>query len=314
MVVVRLPETRRLSKLKYMSRFTFAAVASLVVSGAATAQQVPGRDLLEFPIGLLAEAPALSTRMPGGLWNPAASSLAPGLRAGVGFAGLTTPAEQGIDVVLLGSEFRVRSGITASVSYASASVRDLFRTATDPQTLGGEIAYSTSLLSLGVAGGRGPVTVGVATRLRNAQFDSDRSSALSLDAGVRLDSIGHLPVRIAASTFLFTPDRSKDAATYSAAADVPLVRRDTTLTVRGGYSLSHTEGRGQEHYFFSTASLRQVDASAGITHFVAYGHTSDRLRLGLDLRVGEFTVAFGREDGAGGIGASYQMMLSRVFR
>jgi hypothetical protein len=43
-----------------MSRFIFAALASFTLAAAATAQRVPGRDLLEFPIGLIADAPPLS--------------------------------------------------------------------------------------------------------------------------------------------------------------------------------------------------------------------------------------------------------------
>ena len=80
--VIRLTSTLRLGNLKYMSRFIFATLGSLVLTAAAAAQQVPGRDLFEFPLGLLAEAPALSMQMTGGLWNPATASLrAPGRAA-----------------------------------------------------------------------------------------------------------------------------------------------------------------------------------------------------------------------------------------
>ena len=56
-----------------MCRMMFAATVSLVLLGArgVEAQRVAGRDLLEFPLGILAEAPALSDQMIGGLWNPA---------------------------------------------------------------------------------------------------------------------------------------------------------------------------------------------------------------------------------------------------
>jgi len=56
-----------------MSRFIFAALGSIVLAGPVAAQQVPGRDLFEFPIGLLAEPAALSAQMTGGLWNPASA-------------------------------------------------------------------------------------------------------------------------------------------------------------------------------------------------------------------------------------------------
>src|SRR5436190_10918625 len=77
------------NNLKYMSRFSFAALTSVAVTTLVSlisaadvnAQWVAGRDLLDFPLGLLAEAPALSERLPGGLWNPATSSLTPSTRA-----------------------------------------------------------------------------------------------------------------------------------------------------------------------------------------------------------------------------------------
>lgn len=314
MVVIRLRYARRSDKLKYMSRFTFAALASFVLTGAAAAQQVPGRDLLEFPLGLLAEAPALSARMAGGLWNPATSVLGPPGRGSIGFAALTTPTEQGVDLTMLGSTYQARPGLTMSLSYAQASVRDIFRTTTDPQTFGSDIPYQTSLLSLGAASVHGPVAFGVAARLRSARFDDERSSVGSLDAGVVVDRVASTPLRIAASTFLFSPARSREPATYEAAVDAPVLTRDSTLNVRAGYSFSHTEGLGRDDYLFGTTAYRELDASAGIAQSTVFGHTSRRLRLGVGLRYAGYGVSFGREDGAGGISASYQVLITRVFR
>ena len=44
------------------------------------AQRVGGRDLLAFPLGLVAEPAPLSMQMAGGLWNPATSALAASVR------------------------------------------------------------------------------------------------------------------------------------------------------------------------------------------------------------------------------------------
>src|ERR1043166_5050184 len=158
MVVIRLRESRQLDKLKYMSRFTFAALAVLALSRPAAAQQVPGRDLLDFPLGSLAEAPALSGRMTAGLWNPATSTLNPNVRGSVGVAALWTPQEQGVRLQMLAGEYRVRSGLTASLSLAQASVSDIFKTETDPQSFGDQIPYGTTLLSVGAAARRTDLT------------------------------------------------------------------------------------------------------------------------------------------------------------
>src|SRR4051812_27122577 len=107
-----------------MPRFIFAAIASFVLSSSVAAQtrQVPGRDLLEFPLGLLAEAAPLSTQMTGGLWNPATVSLNGAQRAAFGLAGLTSPQEQGVGLQMFGAAYKVRPSMTAAVSLASASV------------------------------------------------------------------------------------------------------------------------------------------------------------------------------------------------
>ncbi len=313
MVVVRLRETGQSDKLKYMSRFTFAALAALLLSSAAAAQQVPGRDLLEFPLGLLADAPALSTRMPATLWNPAATVLSPGARGNIGFAGLTTPKQQGVDLEMLGGSARIR-GITASLSYAQAGVNDILRTDTDPETQSGSVPYQTSLVSVGVAATRAAYSFGAAARIRSAHFDTDQSRVFSFDVGVLANSVAGTPLRIGASTFLFSPSRSKEAALYTAAADFPFYSRDTSVVVRGGYSISHTEGRGREDYVFSTASYHELDGSVGFAEVNAFGHSAQRLRLGIGLHHAGYNIAFGREDGAAGIAASYQVILTRTFR
>jgi len=319
MVVIRLTETVRADKLKYMSRFTFAALVSAVVASVAApaaAQQVPGRDLLEFPIGLVAESAPLSSRMAGGLWNPATSALGPNARGEIGLAGLTTPKDQGVSLEMLAAEYRFAPRLTGSLSYAQASVADIFRTDTDPQSLpGGEIRYATSLLSFGIATMLNrDVTLGVAGRYRWAAIDTARTGVLAVDAGAVVDRIAGTPLRVALSTFLFSPSRSREAATYEVAADAPVYKRDSSLAVRAGVSVNHTEGRGHEDYFFSTASYREFDASAGLVESHAYGSSDQRLRLGLGVRYASYTLAFGREEGAGGFPASYQFLFTRIIK
>jgi len=108
-----------------MSRFTFAALGVLLARGA-VAQQVPARDLLEFPLGLAAEAAGLSSRMPAALWNPAATALPRTTRAEFGFAGLATPQDQGVQLDMIGASYRV-GRITSALSYVQASVNDMFQ-------------------------------------------------------------------------------------------------------------------------------------------------------------------------------------------
>lgn len=314
-VVIRLTESSQVDNVKYMSRFIFAALASISLTTPAAAQQVSGRDLLDFPLGLLAESAPLSSRMTGGLWNPATSMLGETARAEFGFAGLTTPQEQGVHLDMIAGSYRVRSALTATLSFAQASVSDILRTETDPQSLGGEIQYGTSLLSAGVATARGNVTAGAAARYRWASMDAQRSGVFAVDFGAIVDRVARTPIRLALSSFLLSPSRSKEAPTFLAAADLPLVRRDSSsFVLRGGYSFSRTEGRGREDYAFTTTSYRQFDASAGVAQTSVFGNHDRRWRLGVGVRYAGYTAAIGREEGAAGVGGSYQFLLTRVIR
>ena len=297
-----------------MSRFIFAALASFCFVGTAPAQQVPGRDLFDFPLGLLAEPAALSSRMPASIWNPAAASLDTVSRWKLGFAGLATPQDQGVRLEMVGGEYRVSSGVTANLSFAQASVTDIIRTETDPQSIPGEIPYQTTLISAGAAARRGNARFGLTARYRSASLDAEHAGVFALDAGAIVNRLAGFPVRLAASTFLLSPSRHKEAASYMAAADVPLFHRDTSLTTRVGYSIMHTEGRGSDHYLFGTVRYRQFDASAGAVQSRIYGATNGRFRLGVGLRYAGYDLALGREDGAAGFGASYQFVLTRMFK
>jgi hypothetical protein len=305
-----------------MSRFTFAAVASALLSASAAAQKVPARDLFEFPLGLLADAPALSTRMPASLWNPASRASDSTSRADIGLAGLTTPQNQGVQLGMIGAEYRIRPQFSAAMSFAQASVSDILRTETDPQSIGGEIPYGTSLFSAGLALTNRPLAIGTQTlgtwsfgaaaRYRWATVDDDHGGAFSLDAGVIGDHLLGTPLRGAVSTFLFSPDRSADAATFMAAVDAPVYRRDSSLTVRLGYSLSQTQARGRDDYVFTSVDHRWFNVSGGFDWSTAFGSRDRRFRLAIGLRYASYVIAVGREDGDAGIGASYQFLLTRT--
>jgi hypothetical protein len=297
-----------------MSRLTFAALWLTVLAGAAGAQQVPGRDLFEFPLGLTAEAAPLSTQMIGSLWNPAASVLHGADRAMIGFAGLNTPQDQGVRADMIAGAFRLPDEITGSLSFAETSVADILQTETDPQTLGGEIPYGSMLVSAGAATTRGPVSFGLAARYRWGTLDQSSAGAFALDAGAIVDDVLGTPVRVALSTFLFSPSPAQSEPTYMAAADAPLMKRDSTFALRAGYSYSQTDQRGHEGYLFTTATYGCLDASGGLARTTSFGNSSQRLRLGLALNYARYTVAIGREDGAAGFGATYQFLLTAKYR
>ncbi len=296
-----------------MRRLLFAAIMCGGMATPSLAQQVPARDLLDFPIGSIAEPAPLSYLLSSGVWNPAAVAMPPREKIQLGILAMNSPIELGVSAQLAAMSVALPRDFVATASLLRASITDLVRTGTDPQSIGGEIPYATTLFSAGVSRHLGPLTAGVAARVRTGTMDYIQRTSLSFDWGVVADSVWRTPVRLAASTFLLSPNRSRERATIMGAADVPLYRRGTLLSVRGGFSESVSDGRGHEDYVYGALRYAALEARGGVARTNEFGTTYDHLRLGLDLRYGRYAVGIAREQEGAGLGAVYQFMLTTVF-
>ncbi|MEK6613040.1 MAG: hypothetical protein AABZ29_09675, partial [Gemmatimonadota bacterium] len=151
---------------------------------------MPGRDLLAFPLGLTAEAPALGTTAGFGIWNAASVAIPVGSRLRMAVGTMSAPVDLAVSAQLATVAARLGDGTTIGLSVVSASVADLVRTESDPQSIGDEIPYSTMLLSALAAREVRGVTVGAALRLRTGHSDSERRSAVSVDVGATSRGLG----------------------------------------------------------------------------------------------------------------------------
>lgn len=296
-----------------MRHLLFAAIMCGGMATPSLAQQVPARDLLDFPIGSIAEPAALSYVLSSGVWNPAAVEMAPHEKVQLGILALNSPIELGLSAQLGVAAVALPRSLVLTASLLRASVTDLVRTQTDPQSIGAEIPYGTTMFSAGLSRRFGPLTAGVAARVRTGTVDYIQRTSFSLDWGVVADSVWRTPVRLAASTFLLSPDRTRERATVLGAADVPLYRRGALLTVRGGLAVSASDGRGHEDYLYGSVRYAALEARGGLARTHEFGTTSDHLRLGLDLRYGRYAVGIAREQEGAGLGAVYQFMLTTTF-
>ncbi len=315
--VVRLTDGPLPGNVKCMSRFTFGAWCWLMAPAALLGQSrpVPGRDLLDFPIGSMAEARPLASELGAGLWNPASIAMPAGDRLRLGVVALNSPQDQAVTGSSFTAATALPRGVTVSLSATRMSVADLLRTETDPQSIGGEIPYNTTVYSASAALRRGPAVFGAAVRYRSGVDDIQRGGAVALDGGVIVDRVLGTPLRVAGSTFLFSPTRrGLEPATFLAAADVPLVHGDSTWEIRSGYSVTNTEARSHEGYLFASARYGQIDARGGLAQSTDFGNTTRRVRLGMGLHYARYSVGIAREDSGAGIGATYQFLLTTVFR
>lgn len=291
-----------------------ALLAALLIAGPAGAQRVPGRDLLDFPLGALAEAPLLATADVA-LWNPAGIIPAAGNRGRFGFASVETPTEMGVSLVGISVAAALPRNLGAALSAVRGSVAGVPRTTTDPLTDPGDIPYNTTLLSAGVAHRTENVTAGVTLRYRMGTVDTERRGAVGVDGGLLTDSILGLPIRAAASTFLWRPANGADEETaYAGAVDGEFFRIDSLVAARGGYSLTLTEQRAIEHYAFAGVSSRRWEARGGIARYQSSGESEWSFRLGTGLQYGRYHIGIAREGARDGLGGIYQFTLTTLIR
>lgn len=298
-----------------MRPLMFAATIGALTSSSLRAQDVPGRDLLEFPVGTLAEAPVLATHFGGGEWNPAATVLPGVTRARFGAATLRTPADQGVTAQIAFGAFAIRNATTVGLSVIRASVQDLLRTEFDPRTIGGEIPYSTTVASITAGRRYQDVAAAIAFRYRLGELDGFRRQAAGMDAGIMADRLLGRDIRVAASTFLWRPaHQSDDRPRYSAGIDARLFGADSVRITRGGYAYGRTGDSSEDHYLFVSTRYGPWIGRGGMASTTAYAHTSWRPRLGLGVQHARWSVGFAREENGAALGPTYQFMLSSVIK
>jgi hypothetical protein len=296
-----------------MSRLIFAALLGVSFSELAKAQEVPGRDLLEFPLGALARPHALATTPAASLWNPALGAPTGAYRTEVTGAMLETPTDQAVSGRIFGISRRINGRLVATASFASIGVSDIVRTDTDPQSLGA-IPYETVVFSGGASTVLRSVQLGAAVRYRSGVADTERRGVIATDLGFVIPRVFDQPIRVAGGTCMLSLFGRKESATWSGAADAPIFRRDSTVEVRAGYGISATQRRGTEHLSFVSVAAGAVDGQVGLARRVAYGTYVDAMRLGLGLRYGGYRLGIARNDQTVSAGSSYQVILSSSFK
>ena len=302
--------------LNPMRRILFGVAVCGVVARPGAAQQVPGRDLLEFPIGAIVEPSALGRATVGGIWNPASIVLPVGSRLRLGAAALNAPADQAVSAQFLGLSVALPHGLSGSASVVRAAVGDIVRTDTDPQSIGNDVPYHTTLLSVGLARRTQRfLTAGVALRYRVGQLDMRRADAVGVDGGILADGFLPRDGRVGASTFLWSPGgQSEERPIYSTAGDFRLAGTTARNEIRGGYGFSFTERLGEEHYVFGSARRAGIEARAGIARTRRFGEPEWRLRLGVGVYYARYALGIGREEGGAGLAPTYQFTLNTAIK
>ncbi len=305
----------RTNNLNFMRRMTFAVLV-LSLLPAPLLAQVPGRDLLRFPLGTMDRAVALGSGLGDGVGNPATVALLDTGALHVGMSALQTSSQQGVTVQLAAVAVRLPRQIVLTTSFARAAVADLVRTETDPQSIGSEIPYATQLISVGAARRlAGPLSAGAALRYRRGELDLARSGEVGADVGLFAT---HLPLRdlsIGVATFLWRPGKSLEQYTaINMAADVRIAGTATTRELRGGYSSSAIVRWAREEFVFVQGRYGIWEGRGGIARDLVHGAQPWRQRLGLTVHVAPYSVGIAREENGADLEPIYQFTLSARLR
>ena len=294
--------------------FALSLICSALLEG--QSREVPGRDLLNFPLGLTGEAPPLGVQAGTGLWNPASALIEDSARWRVSVASMNaSPDDIGLSAQVGAIAVRWHQ-TTFGVTIARAAVADLLRTDADPQSIGNEIAYSTVLSSGIIARRFSPHFVGgLAVRFRTGQVDNIRRSAVSADFGVLAENFTSRDVRLGASTFLLRADgASGERTSFVIGGDARFLGSDSSRSMRAGYSLLNTPQLSAEHYAFAVVRWDRWELRGGPVRTEAYGASNVRLRLGVAIRHRGYSVGIAREESANGLAPTYHFTLTSLVK
>ncbi len=298
-----------------MRRIAFTVLSLSPLAAWGQSAEIPGRDLLTFPIGLTAEAPALGTTSGIGLWNPATALLPDGYHWRLSVAAMNAPSDIAVAAQLFAIAGQWKN-TTIALSVARASVSDILRTDTDPQSIGNPVPYSTTLVSLVGARRLTPhLSVGVALRERTGALDDVNRRGTALDVGAIADHLTRFDLRVAASSFLLSPGSAgAERPSWLVATDARLAGPDSAHTLGAGYSLQVAQSLFTEHYVFASARWGPWEVRGGPARTQIFGETNVRFRLGIVLHYAGYKVGVAREDGVNGLAPAYQFSLSSLLR
>lgn len=293
-----------------------ALLSGVVTASPLTAQAPASAALWRVAASSIALPPPLNDGVVGTFWNPAAPGEGVGLAVGAHV--VHTSEVLGLSGVLIGGQLPLPGPIRAGVLLGRVDIRDLVRTTTSPDAIGGPVPVYSQFIGGNIALLTGPVAAGVALQLHEARFDSDKSSGLTLDAGVRIRPTARFV--IAASTHLLPVNLSGSSATdYFLGAEYAVWERrpQDGLTARAAarYGIAYHPDGGIEHVMGLGAELADrlvldagVASEAGITERVW------RPSVSLGLRFGAYTIALAHGLGTNDVGGTYRVGIDVEFR
>ncbi len=296
-----------------MSSRRFLLFIGLVVfaapRGSAHAQVPASAEMWRLSAVSLAGPAALETGATAAFWNPAATASAFRLQAGAQV--LQTPDEVGVSGLLGGVTYRALGTLSLGILLGRVEAVDLVRTSTSPTSDLGAIPVYEQLVGISAGLRRGPLALGAIARGHNSLFDSERDNGVTVDVGMRF-ALRRLT--LAGATHFFPLDLvSRDWTDYYGGAAYWLA--SPTLWGTPGrlilrYGVSARQKSGVEHGGGAGLELAErLRLDLRLVREQGYTEATWRPTVGVQFRVGRYSIAAARASGMGGLGASYRIGL-----
>jgi hypothetical protein len=297
-----------------MRHLTFALAIAALVPSVASAQRVPGRDLVQFPVASLDRPAALGTDLADGLGNPATLTALAGARLRVGAAALQTPDAQAVSAQLLTAAHSLSQRIVVGISAARWSVDDIAATSASPDASDSDVNYSTAMLSLSAARrNTRNVSVGISLRARTGTIASTHRTGVAVDGGILVDSLWR-HARLGVASFLWRPAQTEDERTsIHVAGDLRVWGISTVREARAGLAAEFTDPGERLEFIYASARSGPLIARLGLARVVRWETGSWRPRIGVGFFYDKYIVGIAREEGAEDMGPVYQFTINATY-
>lgn len=282
--------------------------------GTIAGQAPPSAGLWRVAAASLTAPAALVDGATAPFWNPAAASPA---NLGAGVQILETSEVLGLRGLLAAVTKSLGRHAQVGLVFGRMDVRDLVRTTTSPNSVGGSIPVYDQMVGGRVRATLTGVDVGALVRVHDARFDVVRESGFTLDLGVRVAPTSRLV--LAAATHFLPADLSERANTdYYAGAEYLLTRgiriADLPTRVSGRYGASIRASGDVEHTLGVAATFADhVRIEGAVVRELAFGDAAWRPGFGLDVHIGRYAITFARALGINDVGGTYRFGVDVAF-
>lgn len=224
-----------------------------------------------------------------------------------------TSSELGMSGLLGGLATSVGDRFTLGATVGRLDIRDLVRTTTTPNAVGGSIPVFTQYGGMSGQYDWGPLRLATLARIHHERFDYLSETGFTLDFGATVSATPRLTIS-GATHFLpidFSYQETTDyyfGLTYELMTEAAL--GDVPATIVGRYGATLRSGKRLEHAVgIGMLLARHLELDGLLTRELGDDTAAFRPGLAISLRFGRYLIGLARSSGLNDLGATYRVGL-----